>query len=84
MTMFRKLPVVVEAIQWNGPLLPVEPAWAVEAAEYGVIKLSAGVVAISTLNGILTAEPGDWIVRGAEGEIYPVKGDIFAATYEAA
>lgn len=83
MTMFRKLPVVVEAFQFSGAEID-GPAWAVEAAEYGVIKLSAGVVAISTLNGILTADPGDWIVRGAEGEIYPVKGDIFAATYEVA
>lgn len=26
--------------------------------------------------------PGDWIVTGVQGEHYPVKADIFAATYE--
>ncbi|MDX3531178.1 hypothetical protein P1P75_33440 [Streptomyces sp. ID05-39B] len=28
--------------------------------------------------------PGDWIVTGVQGEHYPVKPDIFAATYEPA
>ena len=29
------------------------------------------------------AQPGDWIIRGVQGEFYPCKPDIFAATYEA-
>jgi hypothetical protein len=28
--------------------------------------------------------PGDWIIRGVQGELYPCKADIFAATYEPA
>ncbi|NHT75922.1 hypothetical protein G8E10_09545 [Rhizobiaceae bacterium CRRU44] len=83
MTMFRKLPVVVEAFQFSGSEID-GPAWAVEAVDYGVIRFDAGSAVVKTLNGDLTAGPGDWIVRGAEGEIYPVKGDIFAATYEVA
>lgn len=39
---------------------------------------------IGTLEGIHRAKPGDWIIRGAKGEMYPCKPDIFAATYEAA
>jgi len=37
---------------------------------------------IPTLEGDLRADPGDWIVTGIEGEKYPCKPDIFAATYE--
>ena len=39
-------------------------------------------VAISTLEGIMLANPGDWIITGVKGELYPCKPDIFAATYE--
>lgn len=31
----------------------------------------------------MRAERGDWIIRGIEGEMYPCKPHIFAATYEA-
>jgi len=38
---------------------------------------------IFTLEGVMEAMPGDWIIRGVRGEHYPCKPDIFAATYEA-
>ena len=37
---------------------------------------------IVTLEGVMTANAGDWIIRGVKGEIYPCKPDIFEATYE--
>lgn len=37
---------------------------------------------IPTLEGDHEAQPGDWIIVGVQGEIYPCKPDIFAATYE--
>lgn len=37
---------------------------------------------IETLEGTMTASPGDWIVKGIKGERYPVKPDIFIKTYE--
>lgn len=37
---------------------------------------------IDTLEGLMQAEPGDWIVTGVKGEKYPVKPDIFEMTYE--
>lgn len=37
---------------------------------------------IVTLEGVLVAEVGDYIVRGIQGEEYPVKPDIFTETYE--
>lgn len=38
---------------------------------------------IATLEGVMVANPGDWIITGVKGERYPCKPDIFAATYEA-
>jgi hypothetical protein len=37
---------------------------------------------IETLEGKLKASPGDWIIKGINGELYPCKPDIFAKTYE--
>ena len=37
---------------------------------------------IDTLEGGHIVCPGDWIIKGVKGEFYPVKDDIFAATYE--
>lgn len=37
---------------------------------------------IQTLEGMMTAEIGDWIIKGIKGEFYPCKSDIFEATYE--
>lgn len=39
-------------------------------------------IAIHTLEGVMVAAPGDWIIRGVHGEFYPVKPDLFEATYE--
>ena len=39
---------------------------------------------IETLEGTMRAESRDWIITGVQGEQYPCKPDIFAATYEPA
>ena len=39
-------------------------------------------VYIQTLEGVMKANPGDWIIRGVKGELYPCKPDVFEATYE--
>jgi len=39
---------------------------------------------IETLEGKMTASPGDWVIRGVKGEYYPCKPDIFEKTYELA
>lgn len=43
----------------------------------------AGKIEIVTLEGRVEASVGDYIIRGVQGELYPCKPDIFAATYEA-
>ncbi|QFT84968.1 hypothetical protein FIU88_08265 [Halomonas sp. THAF12] len=42
------------------------------------------VLEIETLEGVMQASVGDYIIRGVQGELYPCKPDIFAATYELA
>ncbi|GAA4718430.1 hypothetical protein [Brevibacillus fulvus] len=39
-------------------------------------------VTIQTLEGLMKAEPGDWIITGVAGEQYPCKPEIFERTYE--
>lgn len=75
---FRKKPVVIEAVQWTGYNVA-------EMAEFGVPAEGPGLsLVIRTLEGDMTASPGDWIIRGVQGEYYPCKPDIFAKTYEPA
>ncbi len=37
---------------------------------------------IETLEGVMKADKGDWIIKGVKGELYPCKPDVFAMTYE--
>lgn len=37
---------------------------------------------IETLEGVMTADIGDYIIKGVKGECYPCKPDIFHMTYE--
>jgi hypothetical protein len=76
---FRKKPVVIEAFRLAHDLMP---DWWLAASESGKVKGSPDGFVIATLEGHMTARAGDWIVRGVEGEIYPVKSSIFEATYE--
>ena len=58
------------------------PPWLVEAIRSGLLYNNGVGVCIKTLEGTMTVNPGDWIVRGIQGEIYACKPDIFEATYE--
>lgn len=75
---FRKKPVVIEAFQW---MRDEVPSWWTSAKEIK-IEVETGCVYIPTLEGTHRANPGDWIIRGIKGELYPCKPDIFEATYE--
>ena len=78
---YRKKPVVVEAIQWTGE----NHAEMCEFIDPEVfeIKPKEGLI-IHTLEGDHHASPGDYIIKGVNGEFYPCKPDIFAKTYESA
>lgn len=87
---FRKKPVVIEAMQFIGPD-PSRPDYLIAfdewvAANQGKARCRyrGSMMIIPTLEGEMEASPGDWIIRGVKGELYPCKPDIFAATYEPA
>lgn len=77
---FRKKPVVIEAVQYDGHTvhLPYEMGTAITRSKEG------GSCFIDTKEGTMECRPNDWIIRGIKGELYPCKPDIFAATYEPA
>ena len=80
---FRKRPVEVEAMEYDGSAASQR---AIVAWTNGVAVQMGGVphnLVIRTLEGNHLASPGDWIIRGVAGEFYPCKPDIFARTYEA-
>jgi hypothetical protein len=74
---YRKKPVVIEAVQWNGDLKDF-----VNFPISGAYVNPDNVMIIKTLEGIMNADIGDWIIKGIKGEFYPCKPDIFEATYE--
>lgn len=76
---YRKKPVVVEAFKW---LTDKVPDWWKEL-EGVKIQPSTGSAFIPTLEGTMEAKKGDYIIQGVQGEVYPCKPEIFAATYEA-
>lgn len=41
-------------------------------------------VDITTLEGVMHGNPGDWVIKGLEGETYPCKDTVFQAKYEPA
>lgn len=79
---YRKKPVIIEAIQWNGINLE-EIKWFMKEQfkDVSVSEISFGLQ-IPTLEGTMTVSLGDFIIRGVKGEYYPCKPDIFEKTYE--
>ena len=83
MPKFRKKPVEIEAWLCEAP--SKLPQWLFEAMQRGDVRFidgNANSVEIKTLEGTMRGDPGDWIIKGVKGEIYPCKPDIFAATYD--
>ena len=77
---FRKKPVVIEAVQFHAG--EQDGAFSADVSAGRVRYPEDGTMLIATLEGQMTAQPGDWIIRGIRGELYPCKPDIFAAVYE--
>ena len=95
---FRKRPVVIEAQQLGSDDARPIVRWVTDnggrcwTGEH-VEQINgrnhypfagAQSVFIKTLEGDMRADPGDWVIRGVQGEFYPCKPDIFTATYEPA
>ena len=76
---YRKKPVVIQAIQYEG-------FHTGEINDFCGSKVREPVgekyLEIETLEGVMKASCGDFIIRGINGELYPCKPDIFSKTYE--
>jgi hypothetical protein len=85
MAKFRKKPVVVEARQYTEEDRASVVEWC-GATSTGIddcgCEYELKNIRIHTLEGVMLAAPGDWIIYGVKGEFYPCKPDIFEATYE--
>jgi len=79
---FRKKPIVIEAVKWDGNLSTVLPLLSNSSTREVEQELGSKLLQIKTLEGVMTANIGDWIIKGVSGEIYPCKPDIFEKTYE--
>jgi hypothetical protein len=94
MTKYRKKPVVIDAWQWNfSPEQDVDPNWIRDALHHwpdiGGIAFEpdhndGARICIATLEGVMVALPGDYIIKGVKDELYSCKPDIFEMTYELA
>ena len=75
MGQYRKKPIVIEAVQWDGNTEPM-----LDFCKG--IEFRDGELYIQTLEGQMHASKGDFIIKGVQGEFYPCKPDIFNLTYE--
>ena len=74
---YRKKPVIIEAIQWNGKNLSE-----IDNFMGRIVENKETILVIHTLEGDMEASIGDYIIKGLNGEFYPCKPNIFAKTYE--
>lgn len=77
---YRKKPVVIEAVQFIGGKVSANEI--LKFCKQAVWHFNHDTITVSTLEGTMTANPKDWIIKGVKGEFYPCKPDIFEATYE--
>jgi hypothetical protein len=80
---YRKLPVVIDAVLWDGTQEAVEQL-AELTGQVGFTAPDDGGIIIQTLEGNMKANVGDYIIKGVAGELYPCKPDIFTVTYQPA
>lgn len=82
MPKFRKKPVVIDAVLWDGS----EQAWN-DIRDMGCHDSFQTPEQhfnfwIHTLEGDMLCRKGEWVIKGVNGEFYPCKPDIFEKTYE--
>lgn len=76
MSWYRKKPVVIEAFRFG---YEDTPNWCLATKPIQGFD----TMQIVTLEGVMIANKGDFIIKGVHGEVYPCKPDIFYETYEA-
>ncbi len=77
---YRKRPVIIEAVQWNGNNIEIIHNFmsVKKVIHFG----NDNQIGINTLEGLMAANIGDYIIKDVNGEFYPCKDSIFKLTYE--
>ena len=81
---YRKKPVVIEAVRFvdtEESILKLSEL-GLDSIRVDYDDLDNPVLKIETLEGLMIATEGDYIIKGVQGEFYPCKPDIFTQTYE--
>lgn len=78
---YRKKPVEVQAMVWDGRSVSKAIKFCGKE-NLDITGKYPGKLKIKTLEGVMTADVGDYIIKGVNGEFYPCKPDIFEKTYE--
>lgn len=76
---YRKKPVVIEAFRLGYEQFP---KWAEDALFNGTLRIDDDHVIVRTLEGVVNAYMGTFIIKGVDDELYPCQADIFYQTYE--
>ena len=81
---YRKKPIEVEAVQYlrEENIMQAQDFFGKENGKILLYDDETNDYFIHTLEGDMHLTKGDWIIRGVKGEYYPIKSDIFEATYE--
>ena len=82
MNKYRKKPVEIEAVQFNGENDGEILEWVGSNISCYQLYNLPKFLEIRTIEGTMEANATDWIIKGIEGEFYPCKDSIFRATYE--
>lgn len=86
---YRKLPVVIEAVRYEGvesiPMLEkfVGKDLKIGSSAFNGKEYTMAVVYIETPEGDMHVSKGDYVVKGVKGEFYPCKPDIFETSHTA-
>jgi hypothetical protein len=84
MAQYRKKPIVIEAVQYDGNFRCLDIFSIHDVGKFVIGTDDSGnpCLKIPTLEGVMIASKGDYIIKGVKGEYYPCKPDIFEQTYE--
>lgn len=85
MNRYRKKPVAIEAMAFDRSTFDELEKFTGGKAYKIAIPKGLGLKAIcyiDTLEGVMTASEGDYIIKGIQGEFYPCKPNIFEQTYD--
>ena len=81
---FRSKVLEIEAMQFTDQSKNSVFNWVTCNRQAGSnVKTGEPELSIQTLEGVMTARFGDWIIKGVEGEFYPCKASVFERKYEA-